>query len=75
MSRLILNVSVATITFIVGVAANWSMNTFGGFAVDKFYSDASIPSLLRAKLPDVGTWDRKPIGCRYRKREVVNRSR
>ena len=49
MSRVILYFSVATIAFIVGVAANWSMNTFGCFAVDKLYVDASIPSLLQVE--------------------------
>ena len=46
MSRVILYVSVATIAFIVGVAANWTVNTFGGFAVDQIYADASIPSFV-----------------------------
>lgn len=64
MSRLILHVTAATIAFIVGVAANWSMNTFGGFAVDKIYVDGSIPSFLQAKPSDVRTWNRGTIGCR-----------
>lgn len=36
MSRVILYVSVASIAFILGVAANWSVNTFGSFAIDDF---------------------------------------
>lgn len=63
MSRLILNVSVATIAFIVGLAVNWSINTFGGFAVDKFYTEASIPSLLQAEAVEDRNRDTGPIGC------------
>ena len=59
MRRVIFYVSVATIAFIVGVAANWSVNTLGGLAVDKVYSDAALdlktftilPGALSASLP------------------------
>jgi hypothetical protein len=64
MNRGILYVSVAIIAFIVGIAANWGMNTFGGFVVDKIYVDASIPSFLQVKAVEDGKRDIGPIGCR-----------
>lgn len=64
MSRVVLYVSVATFTFIVGIAANWNVNTFGGFAVDKIYVDASIPSFLQAKPGNDGMRNKGPVGCR-----------
>jgi hypothetical protein len=67
MSRIILYVSVATIAFIVGVAVNWSINSLGRLAIDKFYVNASIPSVLHAKPVDDVIWAREPIGCRRRK--------
>jgi len=55
MSRVILYVSVATIAFIVGVAANWSLNMLGGFAVDKVYHDASFDVKVSTVLPNEGS--------------------
>ena len=55
MSRLILYVSVATIAFFVGVAANWNLNTVGGFAVDKVYYDAAIDVNTSNMIPGEGT--------------------
>ena len=42
MKRVILDLSVATLAFILGIAANWSVNAFGGFAVDKVYNDPVV---------------------------------
>jgi hypothetical protein len=53
MTRVIFYISVATIAFIVGVAANWTMNTFGGFAVDKVY-DAVVDVKISTILADEG---------------------
>jgi hypothetical protein len=47
MSRAIFYVVVLLLSFILGIATNWSVNTLGGFAVDKIYVDASIPSVLQ----------------------------
>lgn len=55
MSRVILYVSVATIAFIVGVAAHWSMDTIGGFAVDKVYYDAAVDVKTSTILPGAGS--------------------
>ena len=55
MSRLVLYVSVATIAFFVGVAANWSFNTVGGFAVDKVYYDAAVDVNISTIIPAEGT--------------------
>lgn len=51
MSRLILLVTVATIAFIVGVAANWGVNTFGGLAVDHIYHDPAVDVHTSSILP------------------------
>jgi hypothetical protein len=75
MSRLILNVSFAAIAFIVGVATSWSVNAIGGFAIDRFYSDASIPGFARARPSDIETWNRESISCNCGKREVANSCR
>jgi len=64
MSRVVLYITVATVSFIVGVAANWNVNTFGGFAVDKIYVDPSMPSLLQAKSGKGGMRNKGPVGCR-----------
>ena len=64
MSRVVLYITVATVSFIVGVAANWNVNTFGGFAVDKIYVDASIPSFLHAKPRNDRMRNKGPVGCR-----------
>jgi biopolymer transport protein ExbD len=42
MKRVILDISVATLAFLLGIAANWSVNAFGGFAVDKVYNDPVV---------------------------------
>lgn len=42
MKRVILDLSVATLAFILGIAANWSVNAFGSFAVDKVYNDPVV---------------------------------
>jgi len=42
MKRMILDLSVATLAFILGIAANWIVNAFGGFAVDKVYNDPVV---------------------------------
>jgi biopolymer transport protein ExbD len=56
MSRVVLYVTVATITFIVGIAANWSLNTtIGCFAVDHFYCDAAVDVKTPTILPDEGS--------------------
>jgi biopolymer transport protein ExbD len=52
MSRVILYFTVATIAFIVGVAANWSLNMLGGFAVDDFDYDAPVDVKISTILPD-----------------------
>ncbi|MCM3905147.1 MAG: hypothetical protein ND866_25920 [Pyrinomonadaceae bacterium] len=55
MKRAILNVTVAAIAFIVGLTVNWSINTFGGFAVDRIYSDAAVELKISTILPNGGT--------------------
>ena len=72
MNRIILYVSVATMAFIVGVAANWSINTFGCIAVDKLYADASIPSLPEANPSEVRILKSMPRGWWRCKANVVN---
>ena len=52
MSRVILYVSVASIAFIVGGAANWSVNTFGSFAVDDIDYAAPVDVKTSTILPD-----------------------
>jgi len=42
MKRVILDISVATLAFIFGIAVNWSVNAFGGFAVDQVYNDPVV---------------------------------
>lgn len=46
MKRVILDLSVATLAFILGIAANWSVNMLGGFAVDKVYNDPVVDAKL-----------------------------
>ena len=75
MSRTILYVCVAIITFVVGVATNRTVNTFGRFAVDQLYADASIPSLSQANPSDVGTLNRMPLASWRCRANVVNRNR
>ena len=55
MNRVVLYVSVATIAFIVGVTANWSINAFVGLAVDNIYRDATVDVNISIILPDVGS--------------------
>ncbi len=55
MGRVILYISVATVAFIVGVAANWSIDTFGGFAVDNVYLDAEVDVKISTLLPGAGS--------------------
>ena len=55
MSRVIVYVGVATVAFIFGIASNWSINTFGGIAVDKFYSDTEVVLNAFNILPGAGT--------------------
>ncbi len=64
MRRVILYVSVATMAFIVGVAVNWSMNTFGGFAVDRIYYDAGVDLKTSTILPDAGSNALSVHSCR-----------
>ncbi len=63
MSRVISLVTVATIAFIVGVAANWSVNTFGGLAVDHVYRDPSIDVDISGVLPIAGRKTLLESGC------------
>jgi hypothetical protein len=41
-ARVILNISTATIAFLVGLTANWGVNMFDGLVVDELYREASI---------------------------------
>ena len=62
MSRVILHVTVATITFIIGVTSNWSINTFGGLAVDNVYSEPALDVNTSTVLPDPAS-DRSLSSC------------
>ena len=46
MSRLILSISIASLAFILGIAADWSVNTVGALAVDTVYDDVKISLVL-----------------------------
>lgn len=55
MNRVILYFSIATVTFVGGVAANWSVNTFEGFVVDSVFNsmpgDVNILAILPRARP------------------------
>ena len=55
MKRVFLHIGVATLAFIVGIAANWSLNTFGRFAVDEVYNDPSVDVKIYTLIPDERT--------------------
>lgn len=65
MSRVILYVSVATFTFIVGVAANLSMNAFGGVAVDKVYCEVGVDLKTSPIFPDAHSGALPVHSCRH----------
>jgi biopolymer transport protein ExbD len=63
MGRAILYPGVATIAFVIGTAVSWSTNIFGGFVVDKFYSDAAFDVKACAIVPSAGFATFPPHSC------------
>ena len=69
MRRIILHVSVATIAFMTGVAANWTINTFGGLAVERVNPEPAVDLKIFTILPDEASI---PIPAYYHGKIVVS---